>query len=134
MENQQKSNDEIDLGQVFTKIGDFFKNIGSGIIIFLALLRNIPMKNKRLFVLLVLAGGILGFSYSSLLKKKFYDTSMILSSDYLNKRIVDNAVDKLNLLAEEKISKGLAATLRIPDSLAKSIVKFETKPFISEQE
>src|SRR5260221_8787911 len=102
MENQKPTitpTDEIDIGQIFAKIGDFFKSIGFGLIRFLALLRNTPLQSKGLFITLVIIGGIIGFSYSSFLKKKFYDSSMILSSEYLNKRIVDNAIDKLNLLA-----------------------------------
>lgn len=136
MENQQKQvqSDEIDLGQMFARIGDFLKNIGLGLIKFLARLRNIPLKNKSLFILLVLAGGVLGYLYSSLLKKKFYDSSMILSSEYLNKRIVDNSISKLNLLAGEETSKGLSKVLGISDSLAKNIVKFEARPFVAERE
>src|SRR5258708_39816539 len=136
MENQQKqiASDEIDLGQVFAKIGDFFKSIGFAVVRLLALLRNTPMQNKRLFIVFILAGGALGFSYSSFLKKKFYDSSLILSSEYLNKRIVDSAIGKLNLLADEESSKGLATGLHISDSLAGNIVKFDFKPFVAERE
>lgn len=134
METQQKTpqSDEIDLGQLFSKIGDFFKNIGLGFVKFLALLRNVPLNHKILFIVLISAGAILGFLYSSQLKKKFYESTMILSSDYLNKRIVDSSIDKLNLLAEEESPKGLSKILGISDSLAKNIVKFEAKPFVSE--
>lgn len=135
MENQQqKTSDEIDLGQLFIKIGVFFKSIGIAIIRFLALLRNTPLQNKTFFAVLIFLGGALGFVYSTVLKKKFYDSSMILSSEYLNKRIVDNSIDKLNLLADEETAKGLAKVLNISDSLAKNIVKFEAKPFVSERE
>src|SRR5579872_6320869 len=90
------SSDEIDLGQLLAKIGDFFKSIGQGIIWFLALLRNVPVKHKALFLSLTILGAIAGYGYASYLKKKFFETSMILSSDYLNKRIVDNTIAKLN--------------------------------------
>lgn len=133
-ENQPKSSDEIDLGALFEKIGNFFKDIGFGLIRFIAILRNIPFDNKFLFVLLVIIGGGIGFSYSSFLKKKFYESSMILSSEYLNKRIVDNAVDKLNLLAAEQSPKGLANALHISDSLAMTIARFEATPFVAEKE
>lgn len=135
MENQRHNpSDEIDLGQLFNKIGDFFKSIGFGIIRVFALLRNTPLQNKGLFIVLILIGGVLGFLYSSYLKKNFYDSSMIFSSDYLNKRIVENSIDKLNLLANEESPKGLVAALGISDSLARNIVKFEAKPFVAEQE
>ena len=126
------SSDEIDLGALFSKIGNFFTDIGLGIMRFLALIRRVPLENKTLFISLIIVGVGIGFSYSNFLKKKFYATTMIISSDYLNKRILDNTIEKLNLLAGEKNKKGLATVLNISDSLAENIYKFETKPFIKE--
>jgi len=57
---------------------------------------------------------------------------MILSSDYLNKRLVDNSIEKLNLLAGEENKHGLAKVLNISDSLASNIVEFKARPFVSE--
>lgn len=134
MENQQRPSEEIDLTSLFARIGDFFKSIGFGFLRFLALIRNVPVNNKLLFVALIVGGGLLGASYSFYLKKKFYESSMILSSDYLNKRIIDSSIDKLNLLAAEETPRGLANELRISDSLASNIIKFEMKPFVAEKE
>ncbi|MGE0770199.1 MAG: hypothetical protein AB7K37_00695 [Cyclobacteriaceae bacterium] len=124
--------DEIDLGVLFAKIGDFFRNIGLGFLRFLALMRRVPLENKTLFISIILLGAVVGFSYSTFLKKKFYETTMILSSNYLNKRIVDNTVEKLNLLAEEEDARGLAKELKISDSLAYNILEFSSKPFVAE--
>jgi len=135
MNDSQKpvnNSDEIDLGQLFSKIGDFFKNIGLGFMRFLSLLRRVPLENKTLFILLMASALIVGFSYSNFLKKKFYATTMILSSEYLNKRILDNSIDKLNLLAQEETKRGLALELSISDSLAENIYEFAAKPFIKE--
>lgn len=134
MESPQKpvSSDEIDLGQLFSKVGDFFKNIGLGFIRFLASLRRAPLENKFLFASVIVIAIVITGSYSLLLKKKFYESTMILSSNYLNKRIVDNMIEKLNLLAEEERKAGLGKVLNIPDSLADNIVKFEAKPFVAE--
>jgi len=132
--NPVKQSDEIDLSQLFSKIGDFFTNIGLGIMRFLALLRRIPIENKLLFILIIIASAIVGFSYSKFLNKNFYESSMILSSDYLNKRLVDNTIDKLNLLAGEENKHGLAKVLNITDTLANNIVKFDAKPFIAEND
>jgi hypothetical protein len=126
--------DEIDLSQLFSKIGDFFKNIGLGIMRFLALLRRIPSENKLLFIVILIITVIVGFSYSRFIKKKFYESTMILSSDYLNKRLVDNTIEKLNLLADEENKHGLARVLNISDSLAGNIVNFQAKPFIAEND
>ena len=125
-ENQKQvsNSDEIDLGVLFSKIGDFFKNMGLGFLRFLALLRRTPLENKTLFIALIFIGIAGGFSYSSFLKKKFYSTTMILSSEYLNKRIVDNTIEKLNLLTDEDDKKGLANVLHISNELAQNIHDF----------
>jgi len=134
MESQKPADraDEIDLGPVFTKIGDFFAGTWLGFMRFLALIRRVPIENKAVFLLLIAGGIVVGSLYAAFLKKKFYETSMILSSDYLNKRIVDNTIEKLNLLATEKDSRGLARILQIPDSMAKNILEFSGKPFVKE--
>ncbi len=136
MENPQKQvqSDEIDLGQLFTKIGDFFKQIGNSLIRFLALIRNTPINNKVLFISLTVVSASIGYVYSTFIKKSFYESTMILSSEYLNMRIVDSSIDKLNLLAAEVSPIGLARELNISDSLAKNIEKFEAKPFVSESD
>ncbi len=133
MENQ-KNSDEIDLGQLFSKIGDFFNRIWLGGMRFLALLRRIPLENKVSFILIIIASAIIGFSYSNLLKKSYYESTMILSSNYLNKRLVDNTMEKLNLLAGEKNKKGLARELSISDTLADNILEFTAKPFVEEND
>lgn len=133
-QKQASNSDEIDLGVLFSKIGDFFKNMGLGFLRFIALLRRVPLENKTLFISLIILAVAGGLSYSSLLKKKFYSTTMILSSEYLNKRIVDNTIEKLNLLAEEEDKKGLANVLQISDELAEVIHDFEAKPFVAEAE
>jgi hypothetical protein len=136
MENQPKpvQSDEIDLGVLFAKIGDFFKSIGLSFIRFLALLRSKPIENKVLFFGLIVAGGVLAASYGLYVRKKYYESTMILSSNYLNLRIVESAIEKINLLAGENDSKGLARALMIPDSIAKDVVKLSAVPFLPESE
>jgi Chain length determinant protein len=133
-QKQISNSDEIDLGVLFSKIGDFFKNLGLGFLRFIALLRRIPIENKVLFIWLILIGIAGGISYSLFLKKKYYSTTMILSSEYLNKRIVDNTIEKLNLLAEEDSKQGLAKILNISDSLAAKIHDFEAEAELIELE
>ncbi len=134
MEKPVTSTDEIDLGQMFSKIGDLFSRLGFGIIKFIALIRLVPIKNKFLFITIIVVSMVIGYSYSKFLKKKFYESTMILSSDYFNKRLVDNTIDKLNLLAGESTNDGLAKILNISDSLASNIVGFEAKPFVAERD
>lgn len=134
MESQKPVSDEIDLGQLFEKIGKFFYNGWINFMRFLALLRRIPRGNKWIFIIVILSTVVGGIGYSSFLEKKYYESTMILSSDYLNKRLVDNSIEKLNLLADEKNKHGLAKLLDISDALAAAILKFEAKPFVAEND
>src|SRR5258708_20135752 len=99
MEQPKNANqsDEIDLGQLFSKIGDFFVNIGLGIMRFFALLRRIPIENKLLFIVVVVLTVGAGISYSSF-RKKIYQTTMILSSNYLNTTLLTTTITKSHLL------------------------------------
>jgi hypothetical protein len=136
MENQPKpvQSDEIDLGVLFSKIGDFFKGIGISIIRFLAIIRKKPIEHKTLFGTLAAIGGIVAGVYGFYGRKQFYESTMILSSNYLNLRIVESSMDKLNLLAEEKPKNGLAKELGIPLEIAEDILELSAKPFIPEAE
>lgn len=136
MDNQPKPapSDEIDLGALFARIGDFFKSVGLGFVRLLALIRSKPLQYKKFFALCVVAGGVLAAAYGGLLRKNFYESTMILSSNYLNLRIVESTMSKLNLLAEEKHKAGLARELHIPLDVAQDIEKLEAVPFIPEAE
>lgn len=135
-ENKPKnqSSDEIDLSQVFKWIGNGFRNFGNSILRSLAGIRSLFFENKKFFGLVIIAGLTIGGLYSELLSKKYYKSSMILSCDYLNRRIVESTIEKLNLLCGEVEREGLAKELNIPISKAKNILKFESKPFVSEED
>src|SRR6188768_1770941 len=98
IKQKSQSSDEIDLSQVFKWVGNGFRNFGNSILASLAELRAIFFENKNFFGLLIIAGLTIGGLYSELLSKKYYKSSMIISCDYLNRRIVESTVEKLNLL------------------------------------
>ncbi len=131
---KNQSSDEIDLSQLFRSIGNGFRNFGRGIINSIADLRQVFFDNKTFFGIVILAGLVLGGLYSEILSKKYYKSTMILSCDYLNRQIVENTIEKLNLLCEEEGREGLAAELKIDISTAKNIQRFESKSFISEKD
>src|SRR5262249_46642865 len=60
--------------------------------------------------------------------------TMLLSCDYLNNQIMDNTIEKLNLLCAEEEREVLADVLHIDRATAKNIQKFEFKPFVSEDD
>ncbi len=125
---------ELDLSQVFTSIGRFFNRVGNGILYFLASLRNLFLQNKLFFAGIIIVGVSLGALYSELLKKKFYKSTMVLSCDYLNSQILENTIEKLNLLCFEEEREGLSEVLHIGPAIAKNIQKFEYEPFVSEDD
>jgi hypothetical protein len=129
----RKQEDEIDLRQLFSAIGDFFSGIGKTVINSVIKVRRRSFEYKWLILVLVIAGISLGLIYNNV-RQPVYSSSMLISSDYFNGRIIDNSIEKLNLLSAEEDKVGLAAALGIDQSVALNIVEFEANPFISEDD
>jgi hypothetical protein len=129
-----KPSDEIDLSQFFRWIGNGLSRMGKSILYGLASLRNSFFSNKLFFAGIIIFGLVLGGVYSALLKKEYYKTSMVLSCDYLNTQILENTINKLNLLCQEKAREGLVEELAIDLALAKNIQRFEYRSFVSEDD
>jgi hypothetical protein len=136
MESQKPDtkSDEIDLGALLSKIGDAFANAWLGLMRFFAIIRRVPFENKLSFTLIIFGSVIIGTGFTIFLRKNYYESKMILSSDYLNKRLAENTVEKLDALAKERNKHGLAKTLGIPDSIANNIVSFSVSPFVEEKD
>jgi hypothetical protein len=132
--NDVRNSDEIDLTQFFRWIGRGFANVGNTFVAALAGLRNIFFNNRLFFVGIILVGLILGTLYSELLKKKFYKSTMVLSCDYLNSQILENTIEKFNLLCGEVERDGLSEILQVDKKTAKNIQKFEFESFVSEDD
>lgn len=126
--------DEIDITQFFRWIGSGFNRLGNSILRGLANLRSVFIVNRVYFSVVMIAGVVVGIAYSGFFEKKYYTSSMIIKCDYLNMRIVQNSIDKLNLLCLEKDREGLAEVLNLDNATAKNIMKFEAKNFISEND
>jgi hypothetical protein len=131
---KSKNSDEIDLTQFFSWIGKGFTRLGNSILYFIATLRNAFFTNRLFFAGVVFLGLIAGTLYSEVLKKKFYKTTMVLSCDYLNTQILQNTIEKLNLLCDEEEREGLAELLKIDQGTAKNIQRFDYKSFVSEDD
>jgi hypothetical protein len=136
MDNQRSNtpSDEIDLGKLFNKLGEGFAKLWMAFMRLLAAIRRVPFENKLSFALIITASIGLGVTFAFFVRKNFYESKMILSSDYLNKRLAENTIDKLNLLAQERNKSGLAKTLGLPDSLANNIIGFSVVPFVEEND
>jgi len=126
--------DEIDLAQLFRTIGRGFKNFGQSILISIASSRRLFLSNILLFALAIGLGLSLVIVYSRFIMKSHYTSSMIISCSYLNMRIVESSMEKLNLLCLEKDREGLSQVLGITLNTALNIRRFDAKSFVSEQD
>lgn len=132
-QNYKSSEDEIDLRQLFNAIGSFFSKIWKSIIYAIVNFRRTTIRNKYLIITLTALFGVFGVinnNYSDLI----YNSSLILSSDYFNGRIIDNSIEKLNLLCAEEDRLGLSKELGLSQDEASSIVGFTAIPFVSEDD
>lgn len=125
---------EIDLTQFFSWIGTGFKRFGNGIIRAIARLRNSFLAYRKFFFLLIAVSLVGGGIYSSLVRKKHYSSSMIISSEYMNLQVLQSTVSKLNLLCKEKERKGLSEQLGIDLATATNIIEFKVENFVSEND
>jgi hypothetical protein len=133
-DNKPRNSEEFDLVQFFRWIQQGFSRFGNSILYGIAALRNLFFSNKLFFAILILIGLALGAVYSILLKKEFYRTTMILSCDYLNNQIVESSISKLNQLSAEPGGEGLSELLGIEPNIAKNILRFDSKPFVSDRD
>lgn len=97
-------------------------------------LRNTFHRNRVFFLGIIVLGLVLGFLYSELLKKDYYKSTMVLSCDYLNTQILNNTIEKFNLLAQERDREGLQKELGLDSATARNIQEFDFKPFVSEDD
>jgi hypothetical protein len=137
MENNDRkpnNSDEIDLTQFFKWVGRGLNRFGNSIIYSIATLRQLFFSHLLFFSIVIISGLALATVYFQFLDKKYYKSTMVLSCDYLNTQILANTIEKLNILCGEPGGQGLATELNIDLETARSIQKFEFKPFISEND
>ena len=123
--------DEIDLRKLFQAIGNFFVNIGHGFINIILATRRATSNYKILLIAAIVVGLVAGLAFNKF-SKPYYQTSLLIKSDYLNTKLVENSISKLNLLCEEKEREGLAKVLNISDQVALNIAEFDFIPYVDE--
>lgn len=132
-QNYKSSEDEIDLRQLFNVIGSFFSKLWATFIQSIVIFRRATLKNKYLIIFISILVCIL-----SVIRNNFsdpiYSSSLLLSSEYFNGRIIDNSIEKLNLLCAETDKLGLSKELGLDQEVASNIVEFSAIPFISEDD
>ena len=79
--------DEIDLRKLFQAIGNFFVNIGHGFINIVLATRRATSNYKILLIAAIVVGLVAGLAFNKF-SKPYYQTSLLIKSDYLNTKLV----------------------------------------------
>jgi len=130
---QNAPSDEIDLRELFRAIGNWFKGIAENLVLGVVIIRRHTLKNKWLLIALLVIGSGLGTSTGFLLDR-FYSSSMVVNSYYLNAEIVENIIDKLDELCNDLDYPVLAQQLDVSLDIAKQIRSFSYEKFVTEEE
>ncbi|WP_375579546.1 hypothetical protein ABWH96_00275 [Marivirga tractuosa] len=127
------SSDEIDLRELFSSIGRFFKNIFTGILMMIIHFRNATIKHFKIILIFGILGGFTGIALNYYLPD-YYSSYMLINSKHSSGRLMENSVDKLQQLCAEQNYSQLAKILDIDSSQAKNLKGFSYEPFVSEEE
>ena len=132
-QRNNSSSDEIDLRELFSSIGNFFKSIFTGFIMIIVRFRNATVKHFKLLLAFGIIGGFTGIALNYVLPD-YYSSYMLINSKYSSGRLMENSVDKLHQLCAEKNYSQLATLLDIDTVKAKNLKGFSYEPFVSEEE
>ncbi len=134
---KNKNEEEVDLGSLFTVIGNGFKNffnfIGSifkGIFHKLILILIFFKLHFIKFTIAVLIGGIVGFFLENNKEIKF-SSNLIVKPNFESTQLLYENINYYNDLVKQQNTKHLASIFKIDSSRAASLRKFEITPLIN---
>ncbi|MBB6461516.1 hypothetical protein [Flammeovirga kamogawensis] len=131
--NKQNSNqnDEIDLIELFSIIGDkfnqFFQNIWNGVLTVLIYLYTKIYKFKIAVIIAVIVGGALG--YLSKNTSQFYASKATVNSRFLTGVDFIKEIEELNALCTDEGRPMLAKSLNLPLLIVESISEISSKGY-----
>ena len=137
--NTNQNNDEVDLGKLFSLIGNGFNKIGNAINRFLCSLGRVILfvflflyKHKiKLFISLILGAGI-GWVFD-LSKPSTYESVMVVKPNYNSGRQLYKNIAYYNELVAQKKHTLLATTFGITEDEAKLLISFKIRPIENEE-
>ena len=116
--NQSAS--EIDLLDLFQKIGNGIKNLFLGLFKGILFLIVFGIKRIHFLILFAIIGGLIGLVlYNS--TKRYYSSYMIAQANGINSADMINYINDLHELCEKSNPQALAFDLQMPDSTARKI-------------
>ncbi len=111
---------EIDLLELFQKIGNGIKNLFLGLIKGILFLIVFGVKKLHFLVLFAIAGGIIGLVlYNS--TRRYYSSYMIAQANGITSADMINYINDLHELCIKSNTQALAFDLQMPDSTARKI-------------
>lgn len=132
--DQQNKEEEVDLGSLFTVIGnglrsivDFFVKIFVGLFHFLIEILLFIKGNLVKFLIAALIGGGIG-AYFQLNKESLYGADMLVQPNFQSTKQLYNDVGYYNNLLREKDTALLAKTFNITKEEASKLRGFEVSP------
>ena len=134
-ENINNTSEEVDLGKLFTLIGDGFRNMFNGI---LNLLKNIfhylilglifLKKNVIVIGLTTILGGAFGY-FLSIQNDEVYQSNMILKTNFGSGHQLYKQIDYLNTLIDNEKYEKLASIFNINKKESETLIGFDVEPF-----
>jgi len=138
--NTPNNSEEVDLGQLFKLIGSAFDRFFNFIFnifrnLFLAVLWLIFLIKKR-FIILALAGisGLVIGMLNSKTAVPKYESSVTVVQNYPTGENLYNSVGYYNDLVRQKDYETLGKVLNLEEEKAESILSFEVKPVVSDND
>lgn len=132
-EAKPNHNDEIDLRDIFSYIGNIIKSIGNSILGTILGIRAVTLRYFKLVFTLGLLGGIGGIALF-FVETPVYYSEMILRSSVFGGDLLENSVEELSELAGNANYKELSKQLGISEAEAEMISEFTYTPFVNEDE
>ena len=115
-----QSTSEIDLLDLFQKIGNEIKNLFLGLVKGILFLIVFGIKRIHFLILFAIIGGVIGLVlYNS--TKRYYSSYMIAQANGITSADMINYINDLHELCEKSNSRALAFDLQMPDSTARKI-------------
>jgi hypothetical protein len=120
MTTEQKHNDEIDLIELFQKMGDGIKNLFNKLISLINSFFILLIRKSLWLITFTILGAIVSYALFTG-TKRYYTSEMTARSNSMNNTVVVNSINLLNDLFINNNYSGLAGNLKISEEQAKNI-------------
>jgi len=137
---QNKNEEEVDLGSLFVIIGrgfrnffNFIGNIFKGIFHFIILILIFLKTNIVKIVIAAIIGGVIG-AFIEFKKMDSYESEMLVQPNFKSGRQLYNNVNYYNDLVKQKDTASLENTFSISKKYAASLKKFTIEPIKTEND